>query len=216
MREDVSSPIDIDGIFSKPGSVWSEEEYRSFYHWLYEPARLDGLVLFVSRRIPYALEQDAKDVLQDFMDRRLAYVVRKYDPERSGGDFWRYLCFCLGNACFRSGQRLRKRYQTELPLTMIEKSEEEGFWELELTDPSRDPLESLVLKERKEAFDDCFNRLPSIYRTAFKMYDVDGMSGKEMSKKLGISVSNVKMRLRRARLKLIECLKKKGIEEWKL
>jgi len=68
------------------------------------------------------------------------------------------------------------------------------------------PLREMLSEEFRKHLDDAVNELPEIYRTVFVMRDLENMSIKETSQILGITESNVKIRLKRARLFLRERL----------
>ncbi len=57
------------------------------------------------------------------------------------------------------------------------------------------------------------NNLPNIYRLIFVLYEIDGYSHKEISKKLGITEVNSRKNLSRAKIQLKSMLQKGGIYE---
>ena len=70
--------------------------------------------------------------------------------------------------------------------------------------------EYMEKSEEKSIYSEVFEavmRLDEIYRVPFVLHYVEGYSAKEISGILGISVSNVKIRLQRARVKLQNMLK---------
>ncbi|MBN1297159.1 sigma-70 family RNA polymerase sigma factor [bacterium] len=67
-------------------------------------------------------------------------------------------------------------------------------------DWSRDPLAQTLNDELRHALDAAIYKLPETYRLVFVMRDIEGMSGEETAQSLDISVTNVKVRLHRARL----------------
>ena len=79
------------------------------------------------------------------------------------------------------------------------------------------PAEILANKELQELFDDCVKLLPDIYRTAYVLKDIEGLSVKEISDVMTISDSAVKSRVHRARLEmrnmLSDTIQKHGIKE---
>lgn len=70
------------------------------------------------------------------------------------------------------------------------------------------PLHDMLSKEFRKHLDEAVDELPEIYRSVFILRDIENMSIKETSAILGITESNVKIRLKRARLFLREKLAK--------
>ena len=68
------------------------------------------------------------------------------------------------------------------------------------------PLRDMLNEEFRKHLDLAVDRLPEIYRSVFLLRDVENLSIKEASKILGITESNVKIRLKRARVYLREDL----------
>ncbi len=71
----------------------------------------------------------------------------------------------------------------------------------------REAPESLVERaELRELLDQAISELDSKYRVVFVLRDIEGMSTEETASALGLSISNVKIRLLRARMQLRERL----------
>jgi len=68
------------------------------------------------------------------------------------------------------------------------------------------PLKDMLNDEFRKNLENAIDQLPEIYRSVFILRDVEEMSIKETSNILGISESNVKIRLKRARVYLREQL----------
>lgn len=68
------------------------------------------------------------------------------------------------------------------------------------------PEELAARREARELLDQALQELQEKYRLVFLLRDVEGLSTKETAEALGITVSNVKIRLLRARLMLRERL----------
>jgi RNA polymerase sigma-70 factor (ECF subfamily) len=66
------------------------------------------------------------------------------------------------------------------------------------------PLRDMLNDEFRKHLDDAIDQLPEIYRSVFVLRDLENMSIKETSHVLGITESNVKIRLKRARVYLRE------------
>jgi RNA polymerase sigma-70 factor (ECF subfamily) len=66
------------------------------------------------------------------------------------------------------------------------------------------PLRDMLNDEFRKHLDEAIDQLPEIYRSVFVLRDLENMSIKETSHVLGITESNVKIRLKRARVYLRE------------
>jgi RNA polymerase sigma-70 factor (ECF subfamily) len=66
------------------------------------------------------------------------------------------------------------------------------------------PLRDMLTNEFRRHLDDAVDKLPEIYRSVFILRDMENLSIRETSQILGITESNVKIRLKRARLFLRE------------
>ncbi|NIW25438.1 MAG: sigma-70 family RNA polymerase sigma factor, partial [Gammaproteobacteria bacterium] len=64
------------------------------------------------------------------------------------------------------------------------------------------PAADVYRRELSDALEKAMRDLPDDYRVVWLMRDVEGLSTLETAEALQISVSNVKMRLHRARLQL--------------
>jgi len=68
------------------------------------------------------------------------------------------------------------------------------------------PLKDMLSDEFRKHLDEAVNELPEIYRSVFVLRDLENLSIKETSHILNITESNVKIRLKRARIFLREKL----------
>lgn len=68
------------------------------------------------------------------------------------------------------------------------------------------PLRDMLSREFKKHLDKAVEALPEIYRSVFVLRDLESISTRETSKILGITETNVKVRLKRARMYLREQL----------
>ena len=69
-----------------------------------------------------------------------------------------------------------------------------------IPDWSKDPLTQTLNNELRQVLDQAIMKLPELYRIVFLMRDIEGMSGEETAASLGITPTNVKVRLHRARM----------------
>lgn len=73
-----------------------------------------------------------------------------------------------------------------------------------ITDWKESPEQLVERNETRRLLDEALGQLDEKHRLVFLLRDVEGLSGKETAEALGLSESNVKMRLLRARLQLRE------------
>ncbi len=67
-------------------------------------------------------------------------------------------------------------------------------------DWSKDPLARTLNDELRQVLDNAILKLPDSYRLVFILRDIEGLSGEETAKSLDLSVTNIKVRLHRARV----------------
>lgn len=67
------------------------------------------------------------------------------------------------------------------------------------SDWSKDPLAQTLNDELREVMDEAILKLPDSYRLVFIMRDIEGLSGEETAQAMNLTVTNVKVRLHRAR-----------------
>src|SRR5690606_35176943 len=80
------------------------------------------------------------------------------------------------------------------------------------------PQETMIRKEAKELLEDAIDRLDLKYRTVYILKEVEEMSLAEIAVALDLTISNVKVRLHRAKVmlkdQLYELTKNNGIFEF--
>lgn len=102
------------------------------------------------------------------------------------------------------------RRERILPMESYAESGEETFGNL--PHPSyiarwrNDPVELAQKAEVRKLVDEALGELEDIYRVVFVLRDIQGLSTEETAEALGLTASNVKVRLMRARLQLRERL----------
>lgn len=101
--------------------------------------------------------------------------------------------------------RLRKKKQTIVPLSLDQEDYTRDYSKF-LHSFSDDPLNKLITSELREKMQDSIKYLPPKYKSVFILKDIEGLSLKEISNMLEISVPAVKSNLHRARLFLRERL----------
>ena len=139
---------------------------------------------------------DAADVLQE----TFTTVYEKLDTFDGRSNFFTWLYRIATNFAL---MKIRKDKRT----IYTDKDMEEQF-----DNPDRMrihewrdlPLQDMLNQEFKKQLEGAVDQLPDIYRSVFVLRDLENMSIKETSKILGITESNVKIRLKRARVFLRE------------
>jgi RNA polymerase sigma-70 factor (ECF subfamily) len=146
--------------------------------------------------------EDAEDVMQD------AFLKSYQNLDRFQGDS-RFYTWLVRIAVNEALMKLRKRRPNQVSLDEPLKDgdgEESVFREIEDWGPS--PEKKFAQVELNEILNSVISELDPIFRVAFLLRDVEGLSTEETAQILGISVAAVKSRLLRARLKLRQKLNK--------
>ncbi|MBN1218165.1 MAG: sigma-70 family RNA polymerase sigma factor [Anaerolineae bacterium] len=102
--------------------------------------------------------------------------------------------------------RLRRR---EAPVVSLDTPPDEAegeFWPRQLQDWDWNPEMVTLTDELRQVMDEAVAALPGSLQGVFVLRDLEGLSVQEVTEILGISASNVKVRLHRARLMLREHL----------
>ncbi len=140
---------------------------------------------------------DAEEVLQE----TALSALKNWDQFRGEAQIMTWIYRIASNTCLS-----RQRKQNAMA---VESSSLEVLGELphdssvlHPTDWSLNPLTQALNDELRTALDHAISRLPDLYRIVFLMRDIEGLSTEETSNALGISATNVKVRLHRARMYL--------------
>jgi len=141
---------------------------------------------FVARRVPGS---EVDDVLQDVFLRAQRALPDLRDEERFGA--WLYR---VARSAIAESHRQRSRHPLALP------EAPELAAEMESSGPS--PLESEVAAYLVPLI----NQLPSPYREALTLTELDGLTQQAAADALGLSLSGAKSRVQRGREKLRELL----------
>ncbi len=142
---------------------------------------------------------DAEEVLQDMALK----AIKNWDQFRGDSQVSTWLYRIASNTCL---SRQRKRSLEIIDSDYLDiASQKADLDSMPVSlDWSRDPLTQTLNDELKSTMDEAIMKLPAIYRLVFLMRDIEGMSGEETANSLDISLSNVKVRLHRARMFLRE------------
>jgi RNA polymerase sigma-70 factor (ECF subfamily) len=147
-------------------------------------------------------EHDAEEVVQQ----TFLSVIEHLDGFRGDSSFYTWLMrIATNHALALLRKRSVRRY---VPLG--EDRSEESYGDVPhpqfIAEWRETPDEIASRRETRQLLTDAMNELDEKYRLVFLLRDVQGFSTAETAEALGISVSNVKVRLLRARLMLRERL----------
>ncbi len=144
--------------------------------------------------------EDAEDVMQE------AFLKSYTHLDRFQGDS-RFYTWLVRIAVNEALMKLRKRRPNQISLDEpVNDGEDPIYREIEDWGPS--PEQKFAQTELNEILNSVIAELDPIFRVAFLLRDVEGISTEETSQILGISEAAVKSRLLRARLKLRQKLNK--------
>lgn len=141
---------------------------------------------------------DAADVMQE----TFLAVYEKIHTFDGRSDFFTWLYRIATNF---SLMKLRKRRRTVLSDEELE-TRFDSPDQISITEWQSIPLKDMLNEEFQKHLNEAVDSLPEIYKTVFVLRDLENLSIKETSKILGITESNVKIRLKRARMYLRERL----------
>ncbi len=126
-----------------------------------------------------------------------------------GGSFKAWLMRTVTNACYDELRRQKRRPTTPLePDTADGDEMDSPRW---LADPNLTPAQQSEADELEHAIQHCLDALPTEFRTAVVLADIQGMDYTEVASASRVPLGTIKSRLARARLRLRECLR--GFEE---
>jgi RNA polymerase sigma-70 factor (ECF subfamily) len=187
-----SSTKDIDRVRkAKAGDYSAFEALVSEY---------ERRIYTLARRIVGNVE-DAEDVVQE----TFSSVVEHLSDFREESSFYTWLSRIATNHALKL---LRKRRGlATVPLDEDAVSDSRNFPKPEFIAPwTKDPTEAGADRSLRPLLDKALGELDEKYRLAFVLRDIQGLSTDTAAQVLGISESNLKVRLLRARLQLRERL----------
>jgi RNA polymerase sigma-70 factor (ECF subfamily) len=136
--------------------------------------------------------QDAEEAVQD----ALLSVIRKIDTFRGDSAFGSWLFRIVTNAATS-----RRRRGADVSLNdLLPVLDEHGRHVAPIADWSKSVDDPVHQTELRMALCSAILELPADYRTVVLLRDVEGLSHPEIAETLGLTVSNVKARVHRARL----------------
>jgi RNA polymerase sigma-70 factor, ECF subfamily len=138
--------------------------------------------------------QDAEDAMQD----ALLQTYKNARRIRQPGGFRTWLYRTVKNACLMS-----RRTKVDEPSRMASLDADDAP---EVASDGPDPEAQSAAAAERRRFQAAFQQLPKPYRLVAFLRDVEGLSTREVAEVVGITESNAKQRLHRARLMLKEAL----------
>lgn len=142
--------------------------------------------------------EDAEDVMQDALLNTYRHVRQISDPDA----FRTWLYTTVRNACL---MKRRRRVGEPAQLVSIEqggRSSDGTVSPLDVADATHDPHEQLQTAWTGARLQQALQTLPGSYRAIVVMREIEGLSTREVAAISGLSESNVKQRLHRARVLL--------------
>jgi RNA polymerase sigma-70 factor (ECF subfamily) len=145
--------------------------------------------------------EDAEDVMQDALLKTYQHVGQISEPAA----FRTWLYTTVRNACL---MKRRRRVGEPATFVSVERGidRDGGPVPVEVADSSRPVDQRLVNGWLDGRLRQALNHLPPSYRMIVVMREIEGLSTKEVAAIAGVSESNVKTRLHRARLMLRKLL----------
>lgn len=120
--------------------------------------------------------------------------------------------FLFGIFYHKVSEHLREKQHAQeidpIDDVMESKFDHQGRWR----QPPADLEKQLLAKEIRKVIRDCLEAIPQAQRVAFYMREIEEMKTPEICKKMGISATNFGVLLFRARNRLRECIRKKGLK----
>jgi RNA polymerase sigma factor (sigma-70 family) len=143
---------------------------------------------------------DAEDVLQDSWMRAFAHIG-SFD-QRSAFSTW------VTRIAMNSAVTTMRKRRTRRELSLDDPIDSGDHRVIELLEPSRNPEERCLERERTRLVRQAIKRLPPKLRTAIELRQFHEGSMSELAMLAGVSLSTMKSRLLRARIRLREPLSK--------
>jgi RNA polymerase sigma factor (sigma-70 family) len=195
-------------ILGKPGLSWTVEEIEAVCGWLFERAQYRHMQYWGMRFLgSYAVAEDVEDAIAEFLEQKLPGVIQSFDPGKS--TFLTYIVACLRQFCSRIRVNLEKRQVPSISLVHEGEQRFENSPEL-IIDSRFDLHRSLEDKQQAEAIQRALKVLPPQFSSVIVLHYFQGKSTAEMAREFGISETNAKVRLFRARHLLSELIHGEG------
>jgi RNA polymerase sigma-70 factor (ECF subfamily) len=166
----------------------------------YELVRPYQRALFVSALALLKNDADAEEVAQEAVLK--AFKSLAHFRQESKFSTW-LIQICINEAKLKLRKDRRHLYES---IDEGQQNDEGNYIPKDFADWREIPSEALEQKELRGELIRAMDSLPEIYRSVLILRDVQHLSINETAKVLGISASNVKTRLLRARLQMRDAL----------
>jgi RNA polymerase sigma-70 factor, ECF subfamily len=144
--------------------------------------------------------EDAEEVLQD----GLLAAFHNLSRFKGRSQFSTWLTRIVINAGLMRLRRSRPEVMTSIDQQKLDRDDQP--WANRIPDPGPNPEEMYARQERLQILAQSLQSLPTAYRQAMWLRDVQGLSTREAAKVLGLPTGSLKSQLHRARLRLREQL----------
>ncbi len=148
-------------------------------------------------------ERNADDILQEVF----LTLVEKLGTFRNESKFSTWLYSIAKNTSLMY-LRSNKKYQDEKQLIEETFGEKEAAYNMPAEDWRFIPDQILMEEKERQRINKALMEIPEIYRTVLQLKDMEGHTNQEIGKLLGLSLSAVKSRARRARIQFKDKLSK--------
>ena len=178
-------------IYVKNGAEWAFNEIVNRY----------GCKIYKLARKYTRDDRNADDVLQEVF----LTLFQKLSTFRGESKFSTWLYGLTRNTSLMYLKK-HKKHLRNLPLPGESDSEEGAVSEIAIEDWRYIPDNVLMEEQRREKVEDAMSGIPEIYSTVLRLRDLEERTNEEVGELLGISLSAVKSRVRRARMYVKENL----------
>jgi RNA polymerase sigma-70 factor (ECF subfamily) len=166
----------------------------------------DALFRFAMARLRD--ETAAEEAVQEALVDALRMLARGGFAGRSAERTW--LIGILRHKVIDHLRRARREAPSgdaaDLDAIVAETFDRRGFWRSRPPRWGPDPASAIEREEFLGAFRCCLDAMPATHGEAFRLRELDGLTGEEVCQILGITPTNLWARLHRARLALRRCL----------
>lgn len=134
--------------------------------------------------------EDTQDLMQD----TFVHAYKNLSSFKKEAQFKTWLVRIMLNNCYHKKQKFS--FKNEVPSEIYDGST--PFYHSE----NNNTLKEVHNHQLKDIIENALSRIPEDYRMVFSLREVNGFSTQETADLLGITISNVKVRLNRAKEKL--------------
>lgn len=156
--------------------------------------------VFLAAKSVVANDADAEEAAQEAVLKAFTHI----SDFRGESKFSTWLIrIAINEARMKVRKEHRRLYESLDEPTVDEQGD---YWPKDFADWKEIPIEALQLKELREAISKAIASLEPKYREVLVLRDIEHLSIAETAETLGISETNVKTRLHRARLRMRDAL----------